>query len=151
MKTTNGQLMLFDEPPLPKHPSKPSGEQVLRSLAVLYTATEKGNSTGPRYIMTVEDAMKFCSDPRSGGAVHGTRWAFFWSSLYNYANCYWMRSEEDDGPQYIDLTSLYDDGRFDWLIKELGIAPVSLEKLKDLETNYDVAIDLPKKTPKKNA
>ena len=93
-------------------------------IALVYTATEKGNCTDPHFFLTIDDAMKLCSDERSKGVLHGTRWAYFWTSLKNYASNYWMG---DDGG--LDFSKFHDNGSRDGLLAELGIEKIDFHEV----------------------
>lgn len=69
--------------------------------------------------MTVEDAMVFCSDPRSCGRMLGSEWAFFFTSLHNLLT---------NSPHVsYSRRQMVDDGRYDWLLEELGCVTVPLD------------------------
>lgn len=85
-------------------------------IAVVYTASLKGVGQ-LRYFMTVEDAMRFCDDTRSRGFAHGSPWAFFWTSLTN------LRASM--GERVIERKNFVDDGRYDWLLAELGCVVIA--------------------------
>lgn len=95
---------------------KKNHDSVPQNIAIIYTGTECGNFSGPKYFMKIDDAKKFCSDERSKGVLHGTKWAFFWTSLANYVGCYWDLSEHG-----IDFSHFFDNGSRDGLLAELGI------------------------------
>lgn len=91
-------------------------------IAIVWTATELGNNSDPHYFLNVEDAKKLCSDQRSKGVLHGTKWAFFWSSLKNYCGNYY---DLTDGG--LDMSKFYDNGSRDWLLDELQIKKITLD------------------------
>lgn len=98
-------------------------------VALLYTATECGNATGGHFFMTIDDAKKFCSDERSSGVLHGTRWAFIWTSLKNYVGNYW-----DLTLHGVDFTKFSDNGSRDALCDAIGVHPLDpLKVFRDLE------------------
>lgn len=99
-------------------------------IALVYTATEKGNCTDPHFFLTIDDAMKLCSDERSKGVLHGTRWAYFWTSLKNYASNYWMG---DDGG--LDFSKFHDNNSRDGLLAELGIEKIDYWEVYELLKN----------------
>jgi len=67
--------------------------------------------------MTLDDAQTFCSDPRSTGTMYGSPWSFFYTSLAN------LRTNSPN-IQY-SRRQLVDDGRYDWLLTELGCSTIS--------------------------
>lgn len=117
------ELFAANEVPVPPKPDPHAGTDMesLKGLAILYTATELGNNSGIRFMMTVEDAMRWCDSPASQGVLHGTAWAYFWTSLANYVNCYWMGEEP-----IIDLRNALDDGSWDKRIEEAGCKKISV-------------------------
>lgn len=107
-------------------------------IALVYTATEKGNSTDPHFFLAIDDAMKLCSDERSKGVLHGTRWAFFWTSLKNYCGNYW---DLTDGG--LDFTKFYDNGSRDALLDDLGIKKIDYWEVYELLTNAGFKVKNP--------
>lgn len=55
----------------------------------LYTATETGTNSGIRFMMTRDDAMRWCSSDLSKGVFYGVEWAYFFTSVRNFAYCHW--------------------------------------------------------------
>ena len=75
----------------------------LDDAALIYTATETGKSSVPTAFMTVDVARAYCTDPRSAGVTHGTRWATFWTRASVYFGRYNLHPS--------DLDAIRDDGR----------------------------------------
>lgn len=119
------QLSLFDAPEEPKSEKPEAGEE-LRKWAFLYTSTEHvgGNnkSTIIRFMMTVEDAMKWCESDLSKGVMYGGKWAYFWTSVYNFTFCRW-------GDSKVVLDAHADNGTFDERIKSLGLRKYSIAEI----------------------
>ena len=119
------QIGLFaaEETPVPPKPDPHAGVNMkaLHDLAVLYTATEAGNNSGIRFMMTVSDAMKWCELPVSKGVLHGTQWAYFWTRVSSFSTCYWLNEEP-----CIDLHGSADDGSWDKRIADAGCTKISL-------------------------
>jgi len=119
------QFGLFDaeETPIPPKPNPHAGVNMaaLHDLAILYTATEAGNNSGIRFMMPVEDAMKWCDSPVSRGVLHGTQWAYFFTRLSNFITCYWLNEEP-----CIDLNHAFDDRSWDERIESLGLKKISV-------------------------
>lgn len=90
------------------------------NIALLYTCTACGNSTGGHFFMEIDDAKKFCDDDRSRGVLHGTPWAFFWTSLKNYCGNYW-----DLTLHGVDFSKFCDNGTRDKLCDEIGVHPLN--------------------------
>lgn len=119
------QHALFDavETPIPPpgDPHRDCDMLALSQLAILYTATEKGNNSGIRFGMSVDDAMVFCESDISRGVLHGTRWAYFWTRLSSFISCYWMSELP-----VIDLHGASDDGSWDARIAALGLVKIDI-------------------------
>lgn len=117
MKATHQQMSLFGELDIPKEEKEePRGDKNFgEKYAFLFTATEKGNSTDVHFMMTIEDAQKWCSLPISKGVLHGTRWAYFYTSVENFFNCHWGGHAADT------LADWHDNGKWDEKIKEAGL------------------------------
>lgn len=58
--------------------------EALSGIALLYTATATGTNSGIRFAMTVRDAMAWCSSSESRGQLHGTAWAYMWTTVTNF-------------------------------------------------------------------
>lgn len=119
-------LTLFDvEPDMVQMPSMPDPEGVdweaLDRYALLYTATEKGNNSGIRFAMSVEHAQAWCSLPTSTGVLHGTRWAYFWTSVANFVRCHWGPKE----PKII-TKGIVDNGQWDERIAAAGLRKIDV-------------------------
>ena len=100
----------------------------LAQYAFLYTATEKGNATGIRFCMIVEDAQRWCSCEVSRGILHGTKWAYFFTRIDVYLSCHW--GGNDNFIIYTD--DWHDDGSWDKRITDAGchkITPSELRKI----------------------
>ena len=67
------------------------------NYAFLYTSTETGKASGIHFMMTLNDARKFCESPVSQGCTHGIRWAYFWTSVRNYVEQYGECSDIKEG------------------------------------------------------
>lgn len=119
------QIDLFapSEAPIPLKPDPHAGVNMaaLHGLAILYTATAMGNNSGIRFMMTVEDAMRWCELPVSRGVLHGTEWAYFWTRVSNFVSCYWLNEEP-----CIDLADARDDGSWDLRISDAGLRKISV-------------------------
>ena len=94
----------------------------LSEWAFLYTSTEKGNNSGIHFMLTKADAVKWCSSPVSRGCLCGTYWAYFWTTVENFAFCHWGGNHSTN-PQsgVVDLRKLCDNGKWDAEIKRLGL------------------------------
>lgn len=123
------QLDLFGALPVPAVPAPVSSglSEKLKEWAFLYTATEKGNNSGIKFAMTVEDAMAWCESPLSRGAAHQTEWAYFWTSAWNFIGCHWGMQE----PR-LSLKGVVDNGEWDERIASLGLKKVHYGQFKAL-------------------
>ena len=103
----------------------------LERLAFCYTATEVGNATGIKFAATVPHAKAWCSSPLSHGRVHGTRWAYFWTTALSFVlNHCGPTGVYDPGAVYdIDLRGLRDNGEWDDRIASTGCEIIRLEDL----------------------
>lgn len=95
--------------------------EALEKLAILYTATEKGNNSGIRFMMSIEDALQWCASPISKGVLHGTEWAYFWTKVSCFITCYWLNEEP-----CIDLRDASDNGSWDRRIADMGLKKISV-------------------------
>lgn len=140
----NEQLSLFDDIPQEDTLKTIDNEEPLKNIAFLYTATECGNNSGIRFMMNINDAMKFCEHPKSQGVLHGTHWAFFFTSVYNF-----LHSHDDYGDKShansrikkysINLKGCIEDkGTYDWLIDELGIKKINVSDIPKVLLKYGV-------------
>lgn len=125
------QPALFDTTPFVVAPAKPDPHagvdmDALRQLAFLYTATETGNHSGIRCMMSVEDAKAWCSSPVSRGRHYRVEWAFFWTSVANFVTCYWCGREPE-----IDISKEFDNGEWDERMANVGVTKISLDDIAD--------------------
>lgn len=137
MKMLPGQLSLFDTVSAPVQPapySCPIEHPDLDRYALLWTATERGNATGIRFAMTVEDAMAWCESPLSKGYAHQTAWAYFWTRVSS-----WMKAWSADHP--IDVFE--DDGTWDERIAAVGLTKVGFAKFAEKFRPLGVKIAYP--------
>ena len=105
-------------------------EREKSDLCFLFTAGETTGFSGYRFLVTREDAMKFCSDPRSKGMRYGSKWAYFFLTLSHAFEC----------TEKIELKDIIDNGSFDYLIKELNISIIPKTKWRDLLTPFGFEI-----------
>ncbi|WIK62602.1 hypothetical protein [Gleimia europaea] len=141
------QLSIFDALDTPA-PSKPQAAphcdlDALADIALVYTTTEKANSTGIRFATSVDDAQKFCSDDRTRGVLHGTQWAFMWTKAST-----WIQVLSDAENPVIDLDGMTDDGSRDGLIAELGVSKIDLTEFPRVFGPLGVRV---KNAPKRKA
>lgn len=138
------QLTLFDELPpveyVPSRKDKPTIDlDALEDYAILYTATETGKNSGIHYVMTTEDAQKWCSSPVSRGQYMGSEWAYFWTSVKNYLTCVWM-GESDE----LDLTMLTDNGSWDAKLDAVGVKKIPVKDLPELFKPFGIKVKIKK-------
>lgn len=115
------QFDLFLEVEKPR-PAAKSYSDELDAFALLYTATEKGNNSGIRFMMTIEDAQAFCSSDLSQGNLHGTRWSYFYTSVRNFCH-------NQNKRLMLDLRKLEDNGQWDERIEVLGLRKIGLDEI----------------------
>lgn len=113
---------------------KIKNEAELDKWALLYTATAKGNNSGVHFMMTLEDASKWCSSDLSHGTYLGTEWAYFFTSVKNFVNfhCWGMDSEYRTNKTWgvIDLRHYTDNGKWDEKINALGLKKYGWHDMK---------------------
>ena len=132
-------LPLFDvEPAMVKMPA-PAAPAVdwdaLDSYALLYTATEKGNNSGIRFAMTTPEAQQWCSLPVSSGVMHGTRWAYFWTTVATFIRCHWGPLE----PKIV-TAGIVDNGEWDERIAAAGLTKIDVRDFYAKFTPLGVAV-----------
>lgn len=121
---------LFDSPPVVEQLDISAG---LDSLAFLYTATDAGNNSGIRFMLTRDEAEIWCSSPVSCGTLHGTRWAYFFTTVANF-----IRHHQGDDDAYgsftptINLQGLHDSGEWDERIADLGLTKIGFSDFADV-------------------
>lgn len=94
-------------------------EELTRSWAVVYIATETGKCQGIYYVMTVDEARRFVTDPRTTGFGRGSHWAYFYTTLENFF--------ERGGVGTARFT--HDTGKMDEVLAELDIHPLTKEEI----------------------
>ena len=107
----------------------------LHQLAFCYTATEAGNNSGIRFMLELSEAQKWCALPGSSGVLHGTKWAYFYTSVANFIECHWGLSE----PR-LDVTGIVDNGEWDQRIADAGLTKISVERFRDVLAPLGVEI-----------
>lgn len=104
----------------------------LERVALLYTATALGNATGIHFAATIEDAQRWCSSPVSRGVMHGTEWAYFWTSAANYVRHHQGDGEAYGGATWIDMSGHVDNGDWDERIAAAGVNKIGLPELVEI-------------------
>lgn len=98
----------------------------LDEYALLYTATETGTNSGVRFMMTVEDAQRWCESPESRGFTHGTEWAYFWTRVSNFMR----RNDPYEQPgDTLTLARAFDNGSWDERIANAGCVKIDLDDI----------------------
>lgn len=134
-------LTLFDvDPPARPVPATDPGVDwdALDDIALLFTASEKGNNSGIRFAMSREHARAWCSSDLSRGNLHGTNWAYFFTSVSNFVRCHWGPKEPKE-PKIV-IAKLVDNGQWDARIASLGLAKIALADLPALLTPLGVEV-----------
>ena len=125
----NMQPTLFDE--IEKRDKEIRNEKELDNWALLYTATAKGNNSGVHFMMTMEDARKWCSSELSRGVYMGAEWAYFFTSVKNFAYCHWGGNHSTNRRVgCIDLRHYVDNSKWDEKIKALGLKKYDMHDMK---------------------
>lgn len=133
-------LALFDlEPVEAPKPVGPDWDS-LDDLAFLYTATRAGNSTGIRFAASLDDAMRWCSSPVSQGVLHGTPWAYFWTSASNFIRKYSGDDSSYDVKYQLDLSGCSDSGEWDARLVDAGVRKIPLWCLPSLVGAFGVPV-----------
>lgn len=139
MEKHTEQPTLFDEIEIEEKRKKEAKQKIkneaeLDKWAFLYTATAKGNNSGIHFMMTLEDARKWCSSELSRGVYMGAEWAYFFTSVKNFINfhCWGMDSEYRTNKKWgeIDLRHYVDNGKWDKKIEELGLKKYGIYDMK---------------------
>ena len=98
-------------------------EYTIDTLTFLYTGTSTGKNSGIKFMLTVEDAQKFCSDPRTAGQLYGSEWAYFYTTVREFL----YRGKKELIVKKIDITKIVDNNSFDPLLAELGCKKIPIE------------------------
>ena len=108
-------------------------DKTIDDYSFLFTSSEKSGYGGVKFMMTTEDAKKFCSDNRSKGNM----WAYFFTSIKNHI----LANNTKPYPA-IDLSSRIhgDNGSFDWLIEELGLEKIPLSEAAKIISGFGIPI-----------
>ncbi len=109
----------------------------LENYALLYTVSEKGNHSGIRFMMTLEDAQKWCSAPESSGTLHGTRWAYFYTSVARFLGRDYSYTGVIDE---LDLRDEFDNGSFDDRIAAAGCEKIGLSQIRSVLRPFGVVV-----------
>ena len=116
----------------------------LARMAFLYTCTETGTATGVRFMATVPDAMRWCSSDLSRGVLHGTEWAYCWTSVWNF-----VQHREGWVPEYggrpsltIKLDPAADSGDWDERIASTGCQMIRLREIPGVLAPLGVEVTL---------
>ncbi|MCD7827444.1 MAG: hypothetical protein LUG85_02775 [Clostridiales bacterium] len=113
----------------------------LSDWAFLYTATRGGEgaaskSSTVRFMMSLEDAQKWCSSDMSCGTLYGTPWAYFFTSVENYCNCHWGQLRGCT----LDMRKVNDNGKYDDKIKSLGLKKYNKQEMKEILKAYGIDV-----------
>lgn len=123
------QLSIFDfleEKPEAGQKEKPQGS-ILSDYAFLYTSTATGKNSGIHFMMTKEDAMKWCDSDLSHGSIMGNEWAYFWTTVQNFIACHWGTHKPT-----LDFRKARDNGIYDEKIAALGLKKYGFEEIRDI-------------------
>lgn len=103
----------------------------LDAIAFCYTGTERGNCSGIRFAMSVDDARAWCSSDVSRGVLHGTRWSYFWTTAARFLSCF---------PPPLDLRGYVDNGEWDDRISGLGLRKIGFGEIGSMLAPYGVDV-----------
>ncbi len=118
------QTLLFDEP-LQVQIAKNRDGRTLDDYAFLYTGTSTGRHSNIHFMMSLEDAMEWCSSELSHGAIYGAEWAYFWTRVSTFISCQW-------GDNVINLKGFTDNGQWDDKIASLGLLKISIAEIPEV-------------------
>lgn len=113
----------------------------LDSWAFLYTSTATGKNSGIHFMMTTEDAKTFCKSPISCGVYLGAPWAYFFTTVKNFAFCHWG-GNHSTSPQFgcVDLRKSSDNGKWDNKIAELGLKKYGKAEIKKILAPFGIDV-----------
>ena len=130
------QLALFNteapqEPPAQAATGAHPHRAELENLAFLYTAAMAGGSSGIKFMATLEDAQKWCSSPTSRGQLGGSPWAYFYTTVWNFAHYHndFTGTYRTDTELEISLDKLHDNGEWDERIAATGCKKIALDEI----------------------
>ena len=111
--------------------------------AVVYLVTQGGeyyhaHFNGNLFVLTIEDAMKFCSDDCSKGTSRGNQWIMMWTSIKKYAehNNHLGDNKHADRKKE-PFVFIKDTGKQDKDFERLGIHKPSIEECKKILDYFD--------------
>lgn len=115
----------------------------LKDWCFLYTS---GTKCIIRFMMNREDAMRFCSSPKSKGCIHGNKWMYVFMCVWN-----WLDEMPYDNRK-IQMYEDDDNGNYDYLIKELNCHAVRIVNIPDIliPLGVNVTVGEYRKAPKNN-
>ena len=139
MSCTQDLLFEVEPMPLPRPAQAPGAIDLdrLAGLAFCYTATFTGKCSGVRFAATIPDAQAWCSSPLSQGVIHGTPWAYHWTSVTNYLRR-WGFDDVDTGR--FDLSDVLDDGSWDDRIASTGCVMIRRDGIAALLADAGVRV-----------
>lgn len=111
----------------------------LKKFALCFTVGEKGGNPQVHFMMSEEDAMKFCQDPRTKGVLRGFRWAYHWTSVFSYLDNA-REFFDKDKRRILNLKKCKDNGKYDGIIDDLKCRKISLEEIPDVLEPYGVKV-----------
>lgn len=124
----------------------------LDQYAFLYTATEKGNSTGVKFMATIPDAQAWCASKESQGQLRGVRWAYYWTSVKNYAAFHWGLTFGDTAhsismtkrdKHVLDLSKEKDNGQWDERIAASGCRKIGFVQMREILAQFGIDVKIP--------
>ena len=129
-----GQTTIFDYIDVPEETAEQeTPSYTTTDYCLVYLVTRHGGNQGNLFILTKEDAMKFCEDDCSHGRGRGGEWMFNWTSLEHF------RQNTDASAQYKNTHGklepfrfLIDTGKQDDDFERLGIVKPTRHEMMDI-------------------
>lgn len=115
----------------------------LQDYAFIYTVS-RGGSSGIKFMLSTEDARKWCSSDKSKGGWGMRAWISMYTSAYNFLFVAWTACTADK--LQLDLSKCKDDGREDKDLKELGLTKYDFVAIKKILADYGFNVKLPRET-----
>ena len=117
----------------------------LEQLAFCYTATDSGNNSGIRFMLTLDEAQAWCSSDMSRGVMHGAKWVYCYTSVANFTRHHKGDADaypdaEREGRPLIVTKGLTDNGQWDDRIASLGLTKIAICEFAEHLTPLGVVV-----------
>ena len=110
------------KPPAPPEPTAAEIARAASDLCFLFTVSEHTRGGKVHFLVSRDEAMRFCSDDRTKGVYMGGKWMYCWTSVDNA-----FVSMND---KIVIGRNVTDNGKYDDLLHELRIKPIPLSDYK---------------------